>query len=453
MPRLYPVVLGPRLLGGAAVTLTLLSCAGPDPVDDTGRAVDSGHDTDVEESDTEDTADTGTYVDSGPPPRGGPCQALGFEMQPLVWEIPYRADLLNNSMHGFHDLTGDGRPDFVQKEPEWSSTGVDLGWDYWRVFANNGARFVTPAQEWSVPNTQSTSNAVTDRLSDFDGDGLIDMLRTRNDGEAPNEALSVTEWHLYRNNGSGFDVTPVSWPIPVPASVTVPYVLQMIDLTGDGLLDLVRMAPRDGEEAPALGQTEWWVHVNSGAGFDPTPLAWSLPIPTDQLFKPMLSLLEVTGDGKLDLVQSKNLPGQSDAALGQTEWWVFENTGSGFAPRVSWSIPVPTTHISLYQEVFDIDQDGLPEFVQTTVGAQQTSATLGETEWWVFRNTGSGFESVSESWPIPYPMTYMNTGSHTVADMNGDGFADLVQHYGEGGSPDASIGVDDWRVFLSRCGG
>jgi RHS repeat-associated protein len=146
------------------------------------------------------------------------------------------------------------------------------------------------------------------------------------------------------------------------------------------------------------------------------------PNPTGTYF------VDLNNDGLPDLVESE----------GSTNL-VWQNTGSGWTPApASWKLPVtlldgsnPPKQKSL---LVDIDGDGLLDII-TPGGRElcdQSSGNCieGAMIWYNRINTGGGWQP--DNGPLAGLVTYPEFGvlnfatTHTMADMNGDGRADLI---------------------------
>ncbi len=206
----------------------------------------------------------------------------GFAVEPVAWPAPASRIRDAGSSGVIHqdtiDLDGDGLPDFVD------SRGAPDG--YWDVYRNNGAGFdVHDARRWPVPPVgdrighAARSDAVTftwSGLVDFNGDGLPDLINTRpgyardarnglgqhGDRAEPYRSDPASQladkrtdhWVVYFNNGSGFEA-PFLWRVegaPVSdrrlhghyrhdkSGTTARTFSDLVDITGDGLPDLLR---------------------------------------------------------------------------------------------------------------------------------------------------------------------------------------------------------------------
>jgi hypothetical protein len=154
------------------------------------------------------------------------------------------------------DLNGDARPDLVQTQnpmamgqPFLNSTNRP----FWRVFLNTDGALSTTATEWVVPS--ATFNSLTGvaantswRVMDLTGDGVPELVQPADPATGrPWMNLGSPAWRYYpqtpgRTSFQGF---AQSWAIPVGPpmdgfrSITGTQ-WATLDLTGDGLVDLVQ---------------------------------------------------------------------------------------------------------------------------------------------------------------------------------------------------------------------
>jgi RHS repeat-associated protein len=237
----------------------------------------------------------------------------------------------------------------------------------------------------------------------------------------------------------------------------------VMDMTGDGLPDLVNVRGTYWEVYPGLPPP--------AGGFASTPLAWSLPTPTLWHIRAVAEggcsagdsciyrdTFDITGDGIPDYVDAAPNSGQT------CKWWkVYVGTPpsqqgpGGFARTpIEWPAPerfirvdnkdpdVAPSEVASYtiQDVMDLNGDGLPDLIHSPGVAAQPPF-----QWDVYLNTGSGFAASRPS-PcaaadfqrvpsFPAPSPWIERSAQTVSgadgavteqlmDFNGDGLLDLV---------------------------
>jgi len=213
----------------------------------------------------------------------------------------------------------------------------------------------------------------------------------------------------------------------------------VLDMNGDGLLDLVRS-----DDAPAASWNVYWGTVDaSGAfGFQSTPTPWGAPGGWPYLRNvdvatsncggtnwvcTRFDTFDITGDGIPDFVD----------ATSPTSWTVYPGGGSpqwGFGAGIAW--PAPNQRYirrswkgDTFQDVVDINGDGLADLIKSGKPNQE-----GPYTWQVYLNNGNGFEAT----PLPQFPAPVNTISDHVPDgvgqelidFNGDGLPDIVRNAG-----------------------
>ncbi|QSQ19039.1 VCBS repeat-containing protein [Pyxidicoccus parkwayensis] len=194
------------------------------------------------------------------------------------------------------------------------------------------------------------------------------------------------------------------------------YHLFLVDVDNDGKKDLVAQSRVNGE---------WYVAKSDGTRFVPSSAPWlaaSAAWAVGSAYDVFAA--DLNADGKADLVaKERNAPGA---------WYVAINDGSHFVPattawRTNWAV------VSSAYDLFvaDVNGDDRADLI-----AKERSAPGN---WYVARNTGIDFE------PQPTALSgwAVNSADHDlfVADVNGDGQADLVAK--------ERTGDKVWRVALS----
>ncbi|MEQ1505917.1 MAG: VCBS repeat-containing protein, partial [Myxococcota bacterium] len=434
-----------------------LAIPADDPADDaTDGEADADTDSDADaDTDADTDTDGDADLDSSGPGTAAGCVEPGFADVGAAWPIPYPADLLNSGFHAVLDLDGDDLVDFVQFDREQTSVDPAIGDTEWRLYPGDGASFAAAGAPWSIPYPATLLSSGFHTVQDLDGDGIVDLVQFDREPGSADPAIGRDQWLRFANTGGGFDPAGAGWPIPYRAVFPTTGYHALIDLDGDGLVDFVQFDRERPPDDAAIGDTEWRLFANTGAGFDPNPVSWPIPYPADLLNSGFHAVLDLDGDGLPDFVQFDREQTSLDAAIGATEWRVYRNTGAGFeASALSWPIPYPATLLSTgYHTVLDLDGDGLVDFVQFDREETSTDPAIADTEWRYFANTGAGFDPNPVSWPIPYPANLLDSGYHAVVDLDGDGYVDFVQFDREATSVDPAIAVTEWRLYPSRCGG
>jgi hypothetical protein len=133
------------------------------------------------------------------------------------------------------DVTGDGRPDLVSTGQAVASLGGAAwgsgGARSWKVFVNTGSGFATTPTTWTIPDTTASadrgfwlySTAVTNVTGDswatvdMTGDGRADLVvvaTSVNGARTQFGAAGARHWKVYKNSGTGFETTPITWTSP-----------------------------------------------------------------------------------------------------------------------------------------------------------------------------------------------------------------------------------------------
>jgi hypothetical protein len=285
------------------------------------------------------------------------------------------------------DLNGDGRPDLVVANNEYSVN----------VLVNNGSGGFNTA----IPYGNLTSDnwagpllaCVT--LGDVDGDGKLDVLygNTRTWDGFTGRVVQL------RNNGSG-GLTRAS-DIPLVTYTAGPADLALADLNGDGKLDILA-AEYDQRATDGV-----CVMMNNGAGnFGPATL-YSAGQSTIAVLA-----ADMNGDSKPDIVTADDYSNAVTVRL---------NPGNGNFTTIPFD---RAGSFQFFQDAADIDGD---RDIDIFTSGPHPSADEGA----IMRNNGSG----------RFTRTAINNGQDGVAagvlrDLNGDGYPDLLfnnantaQHY------------------------
>ncbi len=199
------------------------------------------------------------------------------------------------------------------------------------------------------------------------------------------------------------------------ATVSDAYHLFLVDVNNDGRKDLVAQSGVNGE---------WYVAMSDGVRFVPSDhpwlaasAAWAVGSAYD------VFAADLNADGKADLVaKERNAPGT---------WYVALNNGTHFVPATSnwlsgWA--VASSAYDLF--VADVSGDGKADLI----AKEKTSPG----NWYVALNSGSAFTPQSTS----LASFAVSSADHDlfVADVNGDGKADLIAK--------ERTGNKAWRVAL-----
>jgi len=258
------------------------------------------------------------------------------------------------------DFNRDGKPDIV------TANGVDGGIS---VMLGDGDGTFQTAVNYLMGFTTYTTDV---KVGDFNGDGIPDVLIY----------AETYGFYVFLGNGDGTFRIPVRFA----TSTSYPYYV-IADFDGDGRLDIAATT------GSTTSETELDILLGNGDGtFRPGPVETGLP------FFPQLFVADVNLDGKPDLIASAStsvliLLGHGDGTF---------QTGSIYN-----LYPYGGTSIG----VGDFNGDGKPDIVQISPAA--TEVILGNGD----GTFGPAIGTVSGS---------TSGGSLLVGDFNGDGKMDVL---------------------------
>jgi hypothetical protein len=229
------------------------------------------------------------------------------------------------------DLTGDGAPDLLV-----GNNGQN------RLLVNDGTGHFTDATADRLPARDDVTQDV--EFGDVDGDGDPDLIVGNEDRN-----------RLLINDGSGAFSDAPTGALPVPSAPEETREADFGDVDGDGDLDLhfanVRLFV-DGADR----QNRLLLNDGTGAFTDVTADRY----PTDTLSALDGDLVDVDGDGDLDVVTSNvAFDGES---ITSAPYRVYANDGSGaFTDATASVFPDTVTGRGLDSEFFDADGDDRPD--------------------------------------------------------------------------------------------
>ncbi|MDQ7814929.1 MAG: DUF2341 domain-containing protein [Patescibacteria group bacterium] len=239
------------------------------------------------------------------------------------------------------DVNGDGYADIIR--------GYHAGSDYYGAWINTGSGWDYDST-WIPPGIFATdsTNDTGYRISDINGDGLPDMIRSYNAGSNVYEA--------WINNGHGWD-SDSSWYPPVLLTTNTGQDLGYVitDVNGDGLPDMIR--------SYNAGSNVYEAWINNGHGWD-SDSSWYPPVLLmSNTFQDIgYRVVDINGDGLPDIIR-----GYDDGAGHYTNE-AYINNGHGWDSDSDWLPPVqfsvyPGTNAGYF--ITDVDGDGMPDFVRS----------------------------------------------------------------------------------------
>jgi hypothetical protein len=277
------------------------------------------------------------YINSG----------TGFNMTAENWTIPSiessgtLMDQTSGVNYSLVDINGDGKPDLVDAQDQGTSSVWFSGSPYWKVYINSGSGFNSTAVNWTIP-TMESSGANMDQVSaanyslvDINGDGYPDLVDAQDQGTGSVWFSGSPYWKVYLNNGTSFNLTAQNWNIPTMESsgANLDQVYNanysLVDINGDSWPDLVDAQDQGTGSVWFSGAPYWKVYINSGNAFASTAQNWTIPqmessgANLDQVNGANYSLVDITGNGHLDLVDAQDQGTGSVWFSGSAYWKVY----------------------------------------------------------------------------------------------------------------------------------
>jgi hypothetical protein len=399
---------------------------------------------------------------------------------------------------------------------EVQANGIDDDCDLSTCFSSGFESTATPhalptsygstgAQPFDQPASAAncSDNTPAHLLADFTGDGRLDLAVTFVCGD--DELTGDTRWLLHAGTAEGFVETASDFTVPddygaVGAAPFANSSSTMVcgdgipahfvrDLDGDGLPELVISEVCSDT---ATGYTRWLVHSGTSSGFAAEASSWSLPggygsqgyVPFASAAGvrncgkdiPGFALADLNADGRDDLVVTSTC---SETETGGSRWWMYENSGTGFATAAA-SYALPAGYAESEELPFqsaaastscgesvvahalvDVNGDSRLDLVVTETCDGDT--TVGDERWLVHLGESTGFATAPREWALPaeYGATLTtpfsatddiaactdNTPGHILGDIDGDALPDLVI---TDGCSDTATGNSLWPVHRNN---
>jgi hypothetical protein len=445
-------------------------------------------------------------VDAGP--------LRGFTDEPVRFRVPggpglpsfaTRQALTSSYAWTLIDFDGDGKLDLVQTGALAAGGRVavltDAAGSYWRVFRGTETGFATPALRFAVPDSASTDGffaaASSDGprawgLLDLDGDRRPELVQTADprlaDGAVWSDA-SGAYWRVYPHGATGFTVDATRFPVPSSgtslgfatlASEDGAFRWRVVDLDGDGVLDLVQTAnPAVAGGAIYSDATgAYWRRYRGIRGatptstiaFSPTTERWSVPASgtSDGFFASAYAApppstrfwdtIDVNGDGVLDLLQTADPSVNGGFAWSDSQgqfWRVFRGEATGFSSvAAAWRLPSSGLADGFFRTyageagaprqwaLVDLDGDKTLEIVQTADPSKAGGVVFRDARgpfWRVYKMRVGYTAPTVERYAVPDASTTngffavnaddgpQGPRAWGLVDLNGDGRLDLVQ--------------------------
>jgi hypothetical protein len=270
------------------------------------------------------------------------------------------------------DVNNDGIPDLIMGNNGGSSGAAVT------VFLGNGdGTFKAPL------DSGLGSSAFDMTVGDFNGDGFLDVAV----GGYVNGSQGVLEILLGNGDGTFRAGQTINLP-DIPRSITVG------DFNGDGKLDI----------ALAIDQ----MYFYQGAGDGTFTSAATLKVGNQSLLYES-RVGDFNGDGKPDVAVSDGF-----------KVYVLWNTGPFTFTTTTIASYVLVTNIT----AVDVNQDHYTDLLTTYYTCTQNGEPACPA--WQVLLGAKGKQSMTTGFSLPPSTTYSGFGSLTAADINGDGFNDVV---------------------------
>lgn len=327
----------------------------------------------------------------------------------------------------FVDVNADGRPDIVFSNTSFSRSEVWLN-----QYPSGGPGWAKA--NWALPTSESNYDPV---------DGHTNCGSGMTTGQYPFQFSLV-----YLGTDSNGNKVPAA-----PTGVS------FVDVNGDGLPDIVWSLYQAGGDADGNDVCIAAVYLNSGSGwvrnnalshqlsllsrqgmfflYDTTPTGWQA--------------VDINGDGMADLLYSGGHAGSSVMLFNGAQWVTDTDYTNSLEATHLWMTMVDGSPTGL--QFMDFNHDGLPDlFYHDATGNISPGGPKA------YRNTGTGFteDAVMEAQlaSLPFITGPIDNDTHAqllqLADINGDGFVDMLQ-VSPGDTEDETLAAVDYFWLGGYC--
>jgi hypothetical protein len=281
------------------------------------------------------------------------------------------------------DFNGDGKPDVATVVYTENSDRADYASGIWiGTSLSNGNGTFQPMVLTSLP-----SDAAGLLAGDVNADGKAELISLASN--------TLTTW---LSNGDGTFTAGQSTSWSTSTEGYWPSSARILDVNGDGKPDIVLQDDEEGGSA---------VLAFLGNGDGTFQTAISAPLDNYNRYG---VLADLNADGKLDVVGV-------DQSSGELE--IFLSTADGYAPHVLYPTASGATFPYWYAQisVADLNNDGRPDVVLMEPYSNESYGGNA----YVYMNQGNGIFAPGVGY-----WTGFYSDAATVADVNGDGKADLI---------------------------
>ena len=281
------------------------------------------------------------------------------------------------------DINNDGRLDivvhgivgvWVAHSGDYVNGGYSQELEQWPIIET----WINTGSGWKYQDSNGVYNGYYDdshvHIFDIDGDGVADRVQMDYElysGNSEYHAAGLTmgvgkiDFDLWASrNPTSAEASSLLPPVPfevVDIFGYSTYTTELVDLNGDGLLDLVRRNNFSDRSAPAdyLGDSAWF---NTGDGWAQAPVNYKSPF----IFNlknpraPVVDFIDINNDGIVDLVMAYD-----DASTGESFRTVRLGTSNGWsdADSADYVMPFPMKEkqqgwFSISGHLMDFNGDG-----------------------------------------------------------------------------------------------
>lgn len=158
------------------------------------------------------------------------------------------------------DVTGDGLPDLVANAPSADAGGGDNGAFYVWSLASPPSGVTTPTAKLAVADAMSVNGNLRDlHLVDLTGDGVADVVGLAQRASAGGVPRGSAFYVWAGGPGLAGSPAPTATPIKAaPEAGRALLVSHFVDIDADGVLDLLSVSPHSGESANGAGAIFYW---------------------------------------------------------------------------------------------------------------------------------------------------------------------------------------------------
>ena len=318
------------------------------------------------------------------------------------------------------------------------------------IYLNRGSEWATTS-EWTFPQPYSDDFAFVAniepngdvietgaRFVDVNGDGYTDILWSVDDCINSYGCVDFRKTYL-NNKVDGWDESTTTWQLPSDVyfyggSHYYDYGNRLVDVNGDGLVDIVKSTRRTLNGGGSWTYTKK-TYMNTGSGWEEAGDEWDLPVIVDENNNgdEGTRLVDLNGDGLIDVVRHVN--SDYDQSTLEVDA-AYINTGKGWVQNDNWKSPIPILDRRLnYGKIYrstrlmDVNGDGLVD-----IFANETGTYNDEQE--IYINTGEGWSQQTSNWDFDssnllnygYGSYFVADAGVRVVDFDGDNMIDFIKH-------------------------